>query len=128
MADVGGSQSWHSRWSGRRLAADPRIAGVETAVYADSAEQVAIASSTGICGEFESSSAYAYLQALAEGDGGRETGLGFGLARGPAGLDPVAIGSEGAERAVAMIGAGKPALALLPGRSRPDRRRQLRRL
>ena len=90
------------------ISADPRIAGVETAVYADSAEQVAIASSTGICGEFETSSAYAYLQALAEGDGGRETGLGFGLARGPAGLDPVAIGKEGAERAVAMIGAGKP--------------------
>ena len=108
------------------ISADPRIAGVETAVYADSAEQVAIVSSTGICGEFETSSAYAYLQALAEGDGGRETGLGFGLARGPAGLDPVAIGKEGAERAVAMIGAGKPSLALLPSRARPDRRRQLR--
>ena len=39
--------------------------------------------------------AYAYLQALAEGDGGRETGLGFGLARGPGGLDPVAIGRGG---------------------------------
>ncbi len=91
------------------LAADPRIAGIETAVYADSADRVAIASSTGVSGEFESSSAYAYLQALAEGDGGRETGLGFDLARGPVGLDPAAIGGEGAERAVAMIGAGKPA-------------------
>ena len=30
---------------------------------------------------------------------GRETGLGVGLARGPAGLDPEAIGREGAERA-----------------------------
>jgi PmbA protein len=91
------------------LAFDPRVAGVETAVYADSADRVAIASSTGVAGGFEASSAYAYLQALAEGDGGRETGLGFGMARGPAGLDPAAIGAEGAERAVSMIGAAKPA-------------------
>lgn len=90
------------------LDADARIAGVETAVYADGDERVAIASSTGVAGEYESSSCYAYLQALAEGDGGRETGLGFGLARGPRGLDPEEIGTEGARRALAMIGATKP--------------------
>ena len=91
------------------LAADSRIVGVEQAVYADAAEGIAISSSTGTGGEFEVSSCYAYLQALAEEAGGRETGLGFGLARGPGGLDPAAIGREGAERATAMIGAGKPA-------------------
>ena len=96
------------------LAADPRVAGVETAVYADSTDQVAIASSTGIAAAYESSNCFAYLQALAEGEGGRETGLGFGLARGPADLDPEAIGAEGAERAVAMIGAGKPASRSCP--------------
>jgi PmbA protein len=90
------------------LAADDRVAGVETAVYADSTEQVAIASSTGIAAAYESANCFAYLQALAEGDGSRETGLGFGLARGPDDLDPEAIGREGAERAVSMIGAGKP--------------------
>jgi PmbA protein len=90
------------------LAADPRIAGVEQAVYADSAERVAVATSTGIEGEYSSSSCYGYVQALAEGEGGRETGLGFDLGRGPAALDPAAIGHEGAERAAAMIGAGKP--------------------
>jgi PmbA protein len=90
------------------LAADPRIAGVEQVVYGDSAERVAIASSTGIAGEYESSDCFAYLQALAEGEDGRETGIGFGLARGPGGLDPERIGTEGAERATAMIGAGKP--------------------
>ena len=90
------------------LEADPRIAGVEQAVYADSAERVAIASSTGADGEYESSSCYGYVQALAEGEDGRETGLGFDLGRGPAALDPAAIGREGAERATAMIGAGKP--------------------
>jgi PmbA protein len=96
------------------LEADTRIAGVETAVYADGDERVAIASSTGVAGEYESSSCYAYLQALAEGDGVRETGLGFGLARGPRGLDPEAIGAEAAARALAMIGATKPASRACP--------------
>ncbi|HEX5929249.1 MAG TPA: TldD/PmbA family protein [Solirubrobacterales bacterium] len=96
------------------LAADPRVVGVEQAVYADSSERVAIASSAGVAGEFESSECFAYLQALAEGDGARETGLGFGLARGPEGLDPDAIGNEGAERATAMIGAAKPASRSCP--------------
>ncbi len=90
------------------LEADARVVGVEQAVYADATERIAISSSTGTGGGFEASSCYAYLQALAEGEDGRETGLGFGLARGPAFLDPSAIGREGAERATAMIGAGKP--------------------
>lgn len=90
------------------LGADSRIAGVEQAVYADSAELVAIFSSTGVEGEYSSSSCYGYVQALAEGDDGRETGLGFGLGRGPGALDAAEIGREGAQRAVEMIGAGKP--------------------
>ena len=90
------------------LGSDDRVAGVEQAVYADSAERVAIVSSTGIAGEYERTDCYGYAQALAEGDGGRETGLGFDLGRGPAALDPTAIGREAAERATAMIGAGKP--------------------
>jgi PmbA protein len=96
------------------LQSDSRLVGVEVAVYADSDEQVAIASSTGVAGEYESSSCYAYVSALAEGEGARETGLGFGLARGPRGLDPEAIGGEGAQRALSMIGAGKPASRSCP--------------
>lgn len=96
------------------LGADPSVAGVEGAVYADSAERVAIVSSAGVSGEYESSSCFAYVQALAEGEGSRETGLGFGLARGPAGLDSVAIGTEGGSRAASMIGAGKPASRSCP--------------
>jgi PmbA protein len=90
------------------LEADRRVLGVEQAVYADSAEQVAIRSSTGVGGSYRASSCYAFLQAMAGGEGSRETGLGFGLARAPGGLDPAAIGREAAERAVSMIGAGKP--------------------
>ncbi|MGB7589505.1 MAG: TldD/PmbA family protein [Solirubrobacterales bacterium] len=90
------------------LDADPRIAGVEQAVYADSVRTVAVSASTAVSGSFTASTCYAYLQALADSGGSRETGLGFGLARGPADLDPRAIGCEGAERATAMIGACKP--------------------
>ena len=98
------------------LAADPRVAAVEQAVYFDSDERVAIAASASaaVPAEYEASSCYAYLQALAEGDEGRETGLGFGLARGPAGLDAEAIGREGAERATEMIGSAKPASRRCP--------------
>jgi PmbA protein len=90
------------------LGADERVAGVEQAVYAGSADRIAIASSQGISGEYEASSCYAYAQVLARGEDGAETGLGFGLGRGPAGLDPAAVGREGAERATEMIGAAKP--------------------
>ena len=88
--------------------ADPRVTGVEAAVYGGAAERVAIASSAGVSGEFEASSCSAYVQVLAAGEAGVETGLGFELARGPVDLDPRAIGEEGAARATVMIGAGKP--------------------
>jgi PmbA protein len=96
------------------LEADPRVVGVEQAVCSDSAERVAIAGSGIATCAYESSSSYAYLQALAEGETGRETGLGYGLARGPGGLEPAAIGREGAERATAMIGSRKPASGTRP--------------
>jgi PmbA protein len=90
------------------LDSDRRVAGVEQAVYFDSVERVAIAATTGAGGEFESSSCYAYAQALAGEEASRETGLGFGIARGPSGLDPAAVGREAAERATGMIGSRKP--------------------
>jgi len=123
---AGLSDPSHSTWSPAQVAdlalaveraaldADERIVGVEQAVYADSGERVAIASSAVRGGEYETTSCYAYLTALAGGEGGRETGLGFDLARGPAGLDPVGIGREGAVRATEMIGSRKP-----PSRSCP---------
>ncbi len=112
-------------WSGAELAtltleveraalADPRIVGVEQAVYADSVDRVAVAASTGLSGEFAASSCFAYLQALAGAESSRQTGLGFGLARGPGGLEPAAIGREAAERAAGMIGARKPTSRACP--------------
>jgi PmbA protein len=90
-------------------ATDERVAGVETTVYADEEQRVALHSSTGLAGAFEATSAYAYLQAIAAADGDKQTGLGFGMGRSPEALDGEAIGREGAERAVALLGAAKPA-------------------
>ncbi len=87
---------------------DSQVAAVEVAVYVDADASAAIASSKGVSSGFRASQAYAYLQALAGEASARQTGLGFQVGRGPAGLDPDAIGREAAERAVAMLGAGKP--------------------
>jgi PmbA protein len=88
--------------------ADQRVVGVETVVYADDEERVAIASSTGLAGTYEVTSAYAYLQAIAAENGEKQTGLGFGMGRAPAALDAQEIGREGAERSTRMLGARKP--------------------
>jgi PmbA protein len=96
------------------LDADPRVVAVEQAVYADSAERVAIASSTGAGGEHESSDCYAYAQALAGGEGERETGLGFDQARGPGGLDAEFAGGEAGRLAAEMVGSVKPASRACP--------------
>ncbi len=94
--------------------ADPRVVAVETAVYADEEERVALASSTGFAGEYEATTAYAYLQAIAEEDGDRQTGLGFGMGRSPVALDPDQIGREAAARATSLLGASKPASRICP--------------
>jgi PmbA protein len=89
-------------------AADSRVVAVETTVYADEEERIALASSTGLAGTWEATTAYAYLQAIAEADGDKQTGLGFGMGRSPQALDPEEIGREGAERATSLLGATKP--------------------
>ena len=94
--------------------ADRRVAGVETTVYVDEEVRWALCSSTGLRGRYEASFAYAYAQAIAADNGSKQTGLGFGLGRSPAALDPEAIGREGAERAVQLLGASKPASRSCP--------------
>lgn len=95
-------------------AADGRIAQVEETVYADAAARVAIASSAGLGDAYETTTCYAFLYAIADEGGSRETGLGFGLGRAPSELDAEAIGREAAQRATALLGAAKP-----PSRSCP---------
>ena len=93
---------------------DDRVTAVEQAVYAGSDDEIAIHSSAGVQCSYEASSCYAYVQALAAGEGSKETGLGLDLGRSPAVLDPEAIGVEGARRAAEMVGAGKPASRSCP--------------
>ena len=94
--------------------ADRRVIAIETTVFVDDRGTVALASSRGVSGSFEVTSCYAYLQAIAEADGDKQTGLGFGLGRSPAALDPDAIGREAAERSTALLGATKPASRTCP--------------
>jgi PmbA protein len=96
-------------------AADHRVAAIEETVYADEEARVAIASSAGLHGAYATTSCYAFLRAIAADEGrDRQTGLGFGVARAPGGLDPEAIGVEGAERAASLLGATKPASRSCP--------------
>ena len=94
--------------------ADPRVAGVETTVFVDQRASFALASSRGVAGGFEATSCWAYLQAIAESGGDRQTGLGFGTGRSPAALDAEAIGREAAARSTSLLGATKPASRTCP--------------
>jgi PmbA protein len=95
-------------------AADERVVGVETTVYADEEQSVALASSAGLSGAWEATTAFAYLQAIADSDGDKQTGLGFGMGRSPEALDAEEIGREGAERATSLLGATKPSSRSCP--------------
>lgn len=95
-------------------ATDERITGVETTVYVDESARIALASSTGLSGETEVTSCYAYLQAIAAEGERKQTGMGFGMGRAPAALDAEAIGREAAERAASLLGAAKPASRTCP--------------
>jgi PmbA protein len=93
----------------RAARSDARVVAIEDTVYADEAQRVAIASSSGARGGYESTSCYAYARAIAADDGDdRQTGLGFEVARGPGRLDAGAVGREAADRATSLLGATKP--------------------
>jgi PmbA protein len=94
--------------------ADERVVAVETTVFVDERAAAALASSRGVSGAYEATYCYAYLSAIAEQADDRQTGLGFGMGRSPAALDPEAIGREAAERSTALLGAAKPASRSCP--------------
>ena len=95
-------------------AADEHVVAVETTVFVDERAAAALASSRGVSGAYEATHCYAYLSAIAEQADDRQTGLGFGMGRSPAALDPEAIGREAAERSTALLGAAKPASRSCP--------------
>jgi PmbA protein len=87
---------------------DSLISNVEDTVYSDGWGRVALANSDGFVASFEQTQAYAYAYAFAGTGADLMTGLGVGTGRGPDALDPEAIGSEAAERALALHGARQP--------------------
>lgn len=97
------------------LASDPRIAQVETCVYADSVARVAVANTAGVAGLYQSSDCYCYVFPMARDGEEYQTGFSFGLGVRPADLDLAGVAGEASERAVCLLGS----------RSMPSRRTTL---
>lgn len=96
------------------LERDERVTAVEEVVYVDEDSTAAIATSRGVSGAFASSVAYSFLQAMATENSEVQTGLGFGVARSPGGLDAGEIGAEAGDEASSMLGAVKPESGTYP--------------
>jgi PmbA protein len=84
------------------------VTQVESAVYSDAEGSVALANSRGFAAGYSATQAWAYASAFAGEGAELMTGLGVGLGRDPAALDPEAIGGEAAERALVLVGARQP--------------------
>lgn len=95
-------------------AADPRIRGVESTDYGDSALEMAMAASTGVTAAISRTSASVSSSALAGERDETQTGWGFDAARsfGELGVEPVA--AMAAERATRLLGATQPATRRIP--------------
>lgn len=89
-------------------AADARVTGVETCLYADSVNHLALVSTAGVTRTQSRTDAYAYAIALATEGDQSQSGLGLTVARGPSALDIDGAGLEAATKAVRLLGAGKP--------------------
>ena len=92
----------------RAARAPAGVTQVENSVYSDGRGSVALANSRGFAASYESTQAWAYASAFAGEGADLMTGLGVGLGRDPGALDPEAIGTEAAERALALAGARQP--------------------
>lgn len=90
------------------MAADPRISGIESAEYADSLSEAAIATSTGIRTVGSETSCYVATYAMAADGDDTQTGFGFSVGREPSELDPVRAATDAAQRATRMLGAVQP--------------------
>ena len=84
---------------------DPRIKGVRTAVYSDSAAEAAVATSTGIEVGGRGTSCWLQVTALAEQGDETKTGVGIDVGRGPSDLDVDEAAEDAVTRAVRLFGA-----------------------
>jgi PmbA protein len=90
------------------------ITQVETAVYSDAEGSIALVNSRGFSASYSATLASAFASAFAGEGADLMTGLGVGVGRDPNALDPKAIGDEAAERALALMGARRPASRRCP--------------
>jgi PmbA protein len=90
------------------------VSQVEDPVYSDGEGSVALANSRGFAGAYDATSSWAYCNAFAGEGADLMTGLGVGIGRDPAVLDPQAVGDEAARRALALSGARQPASRRCP--------------
>ncbi len=95
----------------RVVGADPRISGIRTASYGDSAGEVAIASTAGISIYDRGTAASLGVQALAREGDETQTGYGFDVARAPGDLDLAKAAADAVDRATRMLGATQPQTA-----------------
>ena len=84
------------------------VSQVEETMYADASGRVAVANSRDFAASFESTIAYAWSSAFAGEGSDLMTGLGVGMGRDPGAIDPEAIGTEAADRALSLVGARQP--------------------
>ena len=88
-------------------AADPRIRQVSSADYGDDSVEAALVSTTGIRASSRKTSGYLSVGVIA-GDGDEsQTGGGFSVGRGFAGLDPDKATTDAVKRSVRLLGATK---------------------
>lgn len=89
-------------------AADPRIVGVESADYADSADETVVATTSGIRRSSRSTGCELVAYSLAADGDETQTGFGFATGRTFADLDAATTARDAAARATRMLGAVKP--------------------
>ncbi len=89
------------------LAADPRVTGVESAEYADSVYESAVATSRGVAATARETGCYLAAYSLATERDDTQTGFGFSVGRDPGELSAETAGTDAAERATRLLGAAK---------------------
>ncbi len=89
-------------------AVDPRVRGVETSAYGDTAVESAVVNSLGIEAASRRTACSCAAYALAGEGEGTQTGYGFSVGRAFAELDPSVAARDAAGRAVRLLGAQQP--------------------
>ena len=89
------------------LAADPRVTSVESADYADSVYEGAVATSRGVTASARETGCYLVAYSLASDDDETQTGFGFSVGRHPGELSAETAGADAADRATRLLGAAK---------------------